>query len=59
MDNLGLDAVLFPTVADVGPADADVNPVSADIAGATASGSPTATWPSVTWVCPLSPYPWA
>ncbi len=28
----GLDAVLFPTVADVGPADADVNPVSADIA---------------------------
>ncbi len=32
MDNLGLDAVLFPTVADVGPADADVNPVSADIA---------------------------
>jgi amidase len=32
MDNLGLDAVLFPTVADVGPADADVNPASADIA---------------------------
>ncbi|WP_019410963.1 amidase [Pseudomonas psychrophila] len=32
MDQLGLDAVLFPTVADVGPADADVNPVSADIA---------------------------
>ncbi|RRV10247.1 amidase [Pseudomonas sp. v388] len=32
MENLGLDAVLFPTVADVGPADADVNPVSADIA---------------------------
>ncbi|WP_312207086.1 amidase [Pseudomonas kuykendallii] len=32
MDSLGLDAVLFPTVADVGPADADVNPVSADIA---------------------------
>ena len=32
MDHLGLDAVLFPTVADVGPADADVNPVSADIA---------------------------
>ena len=32
MDGLGLDAVLFPTVADVGPADADVNPVSADIA---------------------------
>ena len=32
MDGLGLDAVLFPTVADVGPADADVNPQSADIA---------------------------
>ena len=32
MDNLGLDAVLFPTVADVGPADADVNEASADIA---------------------------
>lgn len=32
MDALKLDAVLFPTVADVGPADADVNPASADIA---------------------------
>lgn len=32
MAELGLDAVLFPTVADVGPADADVNPRSADIA---------------------------
>lgn len=32
MSNLGLDAVLFPTVADVGPADADVNEASADIA---------------------------
>ncbi|MBK3478646.1 amidase [Pseudomonas sp. MF6751] len=32
MDTLGLDAVLFPTVADVGPADADVNETSADIA---------------------------
>ncbi|WP_313519516.1 amidase [Pseudomonas sp.] len=32
MDAQGLDAVLFPTVADVGPADADVNPASADIA---------------------------
>lgn len=32
MARLGLDAVIFPTVADVGPADADVNPVSADIA---------------------------
>ncbi|WPN66292.1 amidase [Pseudomonas sp. P9_35] len=32
MARLGLDAVIFPTVADVGPADADINPVSADIA---------------------------
>jgi amidase len=32
MDDLGLDAVLFPTVADVGPTDADVNERSADIA---------------------------
>jgi amidase len=32
MQQLGLDAVLFPTVADVAPADADVNPASADIA---------------------------
>ncbi len=32
MDSLGLDAVVFPTVADVGPADADVNETSADIA---------------------------
>ena len=32
MDRLKLDAVLFPTVADVGPADAHVNPASADIA---------------------------
>ncbi|MBJ2348155.1 MULTISPECIES: amidase [Pseudomonas] len=32
MARLGLDAVIFPTVADVGPADADVNPASADIA---------------------------
>jgi len=32
MDQLGLDAVLMPTVADVGPADADVNPESADLA---------------------------
>ena len=28
----GLDAVLFPTVADVAPADSDINPASADIA---------------------------
>ncbi|HWM32839.1 MAG TPA: amidase [Pseudolysinimonas sp.] len=29
MDELGLDAVVFPAVADVGPADADVNEASA------------------------------
>lgn len=29
MDRLGLDAVVFPAVADVGPADADVNEASA------------------------------
>lgn len=28
----GIDAVVFPTQADAGPADADVNPASADIA---------------------------
>jgi amidase len=32
MDQLNLDAVLFPTVADVGPANADVDLQSADIA---------------------------
>ena len=32
MAELGLDAVLFPTVADVGPANADVDLQSADIA---------------------------
>jgi amidase len=32
MDRLGLDAVLFPTVADVAPANADIDPQSADIA---------------------------
>ena len=31
-DALGLDAVVFPAVADVAPADADVNPASADLA---------------------------
>ncbi|GGB55197.1 hypothetical protein GCM10011607_14710 [Shewanella inventionis] len=31
MDELKLDAVLFPAVADVGTADAHVNPASADI----------------------------
>ncbi len=32
MDRLGLDAVVFPALADVGPADADVNPASAEMA---------------------------
>ena len=32
MTEQGLDAVLFPTVADVAPADSDVNPASNDIA---------------------------
>ena len=39
MDGLGLDAVIFPAVADIGPADADVNPASADLA-----------WQNGTWV---------
>ena len=39
MDELGLDAVVFPAVADVGPADMDVNPVSAELG-----------WRNGTWV---------
>ena len=31
MDALGLDAIVFPAVADVGPADMDVNEASADL----------------------------
>ncbi|WP_426625493.1 amidase [Leifsonia sp. McL0607] len=31
MDSLGVDAVVFPAVADVGPADMDVNAASADL----------------------------
>jgi amidase len=31
MDDLGLDAVVFPAVADIGHADMDVNPVHADL----------------------------
>ena len=31
MHRRGLDAVIFPTAADVGPADMDVNPASADL----------------------------
>ncbi|MCC3282090.1 amidase [Arthrobacter caoxuetaonis] len=34
MDALGLDAVVFPAMADVGPADADTNPESAECAWA-------------------------
>lgn len=39
MAGLGLDAVLFPAVADVGPADMDVNEASADLG-----------WRNGTWV---------
>ncbi|MBK5238776.1 MAG: amidase [Actinomycetales bacterium] len=39
MDELGLDAVVFPTVADVGPADMDVSPASAQLG-----------WRNGTWV---------
>ena len=39
MDELGLDAVVFPAVADVGPADMDVNPDSARLG-----------WRNGTWV---------
>ena len=39
MDGLGLDAVIFPAMADVGPADMDVNEASADLG-----------WRNGTWV---------
>ncbi|MFF5624112.1 amidase [Microbacterium sp. NPDC012755] len=39
MDGLGLDAVVFPAVADVGPADMDVNAASADLG-----------WRNGTWI---------
>ncbi|RZS59736.1 amidase [Microcella putealis] len=39
LDEQGLDAIAFPAVADVGPADADVNPESAERA-----------WRNGTWV---------
>lgn len=39
MDALHLDAVVFPAVADVGPADMDVNPDSADLG-----------WRNGTWI---------
>jgi amidase len=39
MDANGLDIVVFPAVADVGPADMDVNPASADLG-----------WRNGTWV---------
>ncbi|MBT2483450.1 MULTISPECIES: amidase [unclassified Microbacterium] len=39
MDDLGLHAVVFPAVADVGPADMDTNPASADLG-----------WRNGTWI---------
>ena len=69
MDGLKLDAVLFPTVADVAPADADVNPASADIAWSNGIwvangnlairhlGVPTVTVPMGRW--PISVCRWA
>jgi amidase len=39
MDDLGLDAVVFPAVADIAPADMDVNPASADLG-----------WRNGTWI---------
>ncbi|QLD11637.1 amidase [Microbacterium oleivorans] len=39
MDAAGLDAVVFPAVADIAPADADTNPESADLA-----------WRNGTWI---------
>lgn len=39
LSKLGLDAIVFPAVADVGPVDSDVNPDSADLA-----------WRNGTWV---------
>jgi len=39
LDALGLDAIVFPAVADVGPADADTDPASAQLA-----------WRNGTWV---------
>ena len=39
MDDLGLDAVVFPAVADVGPADMDVDAASADLG-----------WRNGTWI---------
>ena len=32
MDDLAIDAVIFPAMADIGPADTDTNPLSADAA---------------------------
>lgn len=39
LETQGLDAIVFPAVADIGPADADVNPASAELA-----------WRNGTWV---------
>ncbi|HBO9007565.1 TPA: amidase [Pseudomonas aeruginosa] len=46
MRRLRLDAVLFPTVADVGPADADVGPADADVNPASAD----IAWSNGVWV---------
>ncbi|MCK2024048.1 amidase [Microbacterium sp. kSW2-24] len=39
MDGLGLDAVVFPAVGDLGPADMDIDPASADLG-----------WRNGTWI---------
>jgi amidase len=39
LDELGLEAIVFPAVADIGPADADMNPAAAELA-----------WRNGTWV---------
>ena len=57
MDGLKLDAVLFPTVADVAPADADVNRPPPISPGATASGLPAATSPFAILAYRPSPSP--
>jgi hypothetical protein len=44
------DAVVFPAVADVGPADMDVNPSSADPGWRNGVSVATATSRSATWV---------
>jgi amidase len=57
MDELGLDAVVFPAVADVGPTWTSTRHPRTS-AGAMASGWPTATWRSVISAFPRSRCPW-